>query len=125
MFIKAPLGSWVRLGEGDTVMTEEDLGIVRHFKEKLLESGVPVIEARVYGSRARGDFTGESDLDVCLVVKEMNPDLERTVSRVAWEVGFEKERVITTVEYTPEQIERSPLRESPFIKAIQREGVAV
>lgn len=107
------------------MITEEDKAIVLDFKSRLLHAGVPVVEVKVYGSRARGDFTSESDLDVCLILGEMSPDVERTISRVAWEVGFEKGRVITTVEYTPEQVNRSPLRVSPFIQAIQREGVAV
>ena len=107
------------------MMTEEDKNIVRYFKSRLIRAGVPVLEVRVYGSRARGDFTAGSDLDVCLVLREINPDLERTISRVAWEVGFKKGRVITTVEYTWEQMEKSPLRVSPLIQAIRREGVTV
>ncbi|MBI3392393.1 MAG: nucleotidyltransferase domain-containing protein [Nitrospirae bacterium] len=83
------------------------------------------MEVRVFGSRARGDFVPESDLDLCLILGDLTPEFERTISRVAWEVGFERGCVITTVEYTAEQVERSPLRVSPFIRAIQREGVAV
>jgi len=80
---------------------------------------------RVFGSRVRGDFTLESDLDVYLLLKELNADIEGRISRIAWEVGFDAGHVITTVEYAPEQVERSPLRKSPFLRAVHREGVAV
>ncbi|HEX3047541.1 MAG TPA: nucleotidyltransferase domain-containing protein [Bacillota bacterium] len=102
-----------------------DREIAREFKEKLLANGVLVEELRVYGSRARGDFTVDSDLDICLILKEESPEIEALISRLAWEVGFEHQRIITTVEYTPDQWYHSPLRESPFIKAINQEGVFV
>jgi predicted nucleotidyltransferase len=107
------------------MLNTTDREIAHEFKEKLLAHGVPVEEFRVYGSRVRGDFTVDSDLDVCLILKEESPEIEALISRLAWETGFDHQRIITTVEYTPEQWYHSPLRESPFVKAINQEGVSV
>lgn len=107
------------------VLRPEDRKVAVEFKERLLNAGIPVLGVRVFGSRARGDFTSESDLDIFLVLQKMTPEAERVISRLAWEVGFDAGLVITTVEYTPEQIEKTPLRESPFLKAVHRDGVAV
>ena len=107
------------------MLNSADWEIAREFKDKLEASGVPVKELRVYGSRVRGDYTVESDLDICLILKEESPEIEAQISKLAWEVGFYHDRIITTVEYTPEQWYHSPLRESPFIKAINREGISV
>lgn len=107
------------------MISTEDREIARRFKERLLQEGIPLVEMRVFGSRARGDFTQESDLDVFLLVEGLSPSTERRISRLAWEVGFDAARVISTVEYTPEQVDSSPLRQSPFLRSIRREGVTV
>lgn len=99
--------------------------IAQEFKEKLLAEKVPLEEIRIFGSRARGDFSSESDLDVCLILRETSLEIEAQISRLAWEVGFEHQIIITTVEYTPEDWYNSPLKESPFIKAIDQEGITL
>ncbi len=107
------------------VLQPADREVAMRFKARLMELGVPIIEMLVFGSRARGDSSPDSDLDVCLLLGEVNPLIRDAIDRAAWECGFEADRVITTVEYTPEEIYRSPLRHSPFVQTILREGVPV
>lgn len=107
------------------MLSDEDREVALRFKKRLLESGVPVVELRVYGSRARGDFSPESDLDVFLIVGELTREIRETISELAWECGFDADKVITTVEFTPDEVLRTPLRVSPFIHAVMEEGVVV
>jgi predicted nucleotidyltransferase len=107
------------------MISPHDKGIAQRLREALLAAGVPLLELRVFGSRARGDAGVDSDLDVCLVMNELSPDILRAVDRVAWEVGFVSGRIISTVEYTRHQLEDSPLRSSPIVLAIRKEGVAI
>jgi len=51
----------------------------------------------MFGSRVRGEATPESDLDVYLVVTELTPAQRRWIDEIAWEVGFDKDRVISTL----------------------------
>ncbi|MBM4066851.1 MAG: nucleotidyltransferase domain-containing protein, partial [Planctomycetes bacterium] len=48
-------------------MLEREIKIIEKFKA-LVSMRVKVHEVRVFGSRARGDATEESDLDVLVVV---------------------------------------------------------
>ncbi len=84
---------------------------------------VPILQFRVFGSRARGDATAGSDLDVFLVVDHIDTDLREKISEVAWEVGFENDLVLSTFVATVEQLERGPLGVSPIIRQIEKEGV--
>jgi len=79
----------------------------------------------VFGSRARGDHAPNSDFDVCLILSEHTPEIEATIDLVAGEVGFEHNRLITTVEFSRTEISHSALRASPLLANVLAEGVAV
>ena len=84
---------------------------------------VPIFQFRVFGSRARGDATAGSDLDIFLVVDHIDADLREKISEVAWEVGFENDVVLSTFVVTIEQLQRGPVGVSPIIRQIEKEGV--
>ncbi len=107
------------------MLTSTDSQTAAELKARLLSRGVPLVEVLVFGSRARGDHQTDSDLDVCLVLDRIDDAILETISDTAWEVGFERDRIIVTVEYTREQLDHSPVRISPLVRAIQAEGVRV
>lgn len=78
---------------------------------------------RVYGSRARGDAAPDSDLDNHIEMESVTPRLRRQISEVAWEVGLEMDRVISTLVVTREQLEHGPMGVKPIILNAQAEGV--
>jgi len=92
------------------------------FKRRIADL-VPVLEFCVFGSRARGDATDESDLDMFLVVDHIDADLREKISEVAWEVGFENDVVLSTFVVTVEQLEHGPMGASPIVRKIEKEGI--
>lgn len=64
----------------------------------------------LFGSRARGDADTESDYDVLVIVDHLDRQLRMTISRCAWEAGFEDCLLIVPVAVTKEEIEQSPFR---------------
>ncbi|MBV5339040.1 MAG: nucleotidyltransferase domain-containing protein [Deltaproteobacteria bacterium] len=82
------------------------------------------LDVRVFGSRARGDATADSDLDVFVVVEDATRDIEKYVSDCAWEAGFEQDVVVVPVVLSQNKI-NGALKESVFILNVYRESIAV
>jgi predicted nucleotidyltransferase len=103
-------------------MRPRDIQTALEFKRRAA-AVVPIVQFSVFGSRARGDATAESDLDLFLVVDRIDGDLRERISEVAWEVGFENDVVLSTFVITTEQLECGPLGVSPIVRQIEKEGI--
>lgn len=95
------------------------------YRARLHEVLGPAIDAiLLYGSRARGDATSDSDIDVLIVLKETfdyDEMLERTSAATA-EVSLEYDVVISRVFVTRVDYES---KQTPFLMNVRREAVPV
>lgn len=105
-------------------MAAADREIARKLRESLARR-LNIEDFRVYGSRARGDATSDSDLDIYLVVTELTPALRRWIDEIAWEVGFDNDRVISTLVTTRRGLEQGPFGAQPVLQVIEREGIPI
>ncbi|MGA2735680.1 MAG: nucleotidyltransferase domain-containing protein [Syntrophobacteraceae bacterium] len=103
-------------------MNEEDLLIAREPKRRLSELA-RLVNFCVCGSRARGDAEEGSDMDVFVEVETLDKNLKERIRDIAWEVGFENSLVISLLIFTRDELDNSPLRSSPIVKAITQEGI--
>lgn len=102
-------------------LSNQDLRIARELKERIGRLA-PLVDFRVFGSRARGDADEYSDMDVFMEFETVDRSLEERVSDAVWEVGFHRGVVISPLVFSRYEVEKSPLRVSPIIKAITEEG---
>ncbi|MBF0540629.1 MAG: nucleotidyltransferase domain-containing protein [Nitrospirae bacterium] len=103
-------------------MDKQDINVINQFKE-LVSQKINIIEIKAFGSRARGDNTLESDLDVFMVVESLNHELEKYISDCAWEAGFPQDIIVMPTTITQSDLLNSPIRQSLFIKNIYKEGI--
>jgi predicted nucleotidyltransferase len=104
------------------MLSESDRQIAQEFQRRLMAIA-PVLDLRVFGSRARGDAAPDSDLDVFIELEECTPELRQLISETAWEVGFEMDRVITTLVTTRGELEYGAMGANPLVLNVVREGV--
>ena len=84
----------------------------------------PEAQIWAYGSRACGDATWESDFDIAIVLDQpVTRSVKNWIGDVAWEVGFEADRIIITVVFERQQFEQGPPSVSPLVANILHEGV--
>lgn len=90
--------------------------------ERIVEAlpGLGVRRALLFGSLARGDVRGQSDLDLILIVDKGEPFVERCArfyQALAPAVGMD------LLVYTPEEFEA--MREGPFLRHALREAKVI
>jgi len=105
------------------MMTEQDRRILGEFSTRVCER-FPDARIWAFGSRARGGAEWDSDFDICIVLNHVDQKVDRWIRDVAWEIGFENDRVITTVIINKEQFEYGPMSESTLVANILREGIS-
>ena len=106
-------------------MGTKDLAIARYFKSLVVEQKVALREIRIFGSRARGTETEDSDLDIFVSVSNCTREIEKYISDCAWGAGFPDDVVVVPVVVDQERLEHGPLRDSAFICNVFREGIAL
>jgi len=104
------------------MLREADRRIAREFRRRL-SAIAPIVDLRVFGSRARGDAAPDSDLDLFIELEEATPELRKRISEIAWEVGFEMDRMISTVVTTRDDLEHGAMGANPLVLNVEREGV--
>jgi predicted nucleotidyltransferase len=105
------------------MMTPADKIILEDMADRV-RSRYPKARLWAFGSRARGGADWDSDFDVCIVLPVSDAAVEEYIRDIAWEIGFEKERVITTVVFSESEFERGPISESTLVENILSEGIA-
>lgn len=105
-------------------MTKDDLRIAEQLKRRLSEIS-PIVDFRIFGSRAREDADPDSDMDVFLEVESLDREVKERLSNIAWEVGFENHMVVSLLIFTRDEIENSALRSSPIVTGIAEEGIRI
>jgi uncharacterized protein len=103
---------------------QNDLQTARRLKDRVLKLS-PLIDFRIFGSRARGDADEFSDIDIFMEFETVDRELKQKVKNAAWEMTLETGIVVTTLLFSRHEIEDSALRSSPIIHVILEEGIPV
>lgn len=104
------------------MLSKIDKDIAQEFRNRVIKV-IPIIDFKVFGSCARGDASDESDLDVFIEVEEITSIQRQKIREIAFDVGFDMDRIISTFVATRKQIEEGSLGANPIIFKIDNEGI--
>lgn len=107
-------------------MDERDRALIEEFKKRL-----PAKVARhlrkiiIFGSRARGEATEDSDLDVIALVDEKTPEIEKHLEDAAYQVMWDHDfkPIISLKVFAESQFYNAVNRGFSFYRHIEKEGV--
>ena len=101
-----------------------DRRVAATLKRRLADLGRPV-DFRVFGSRASGNATWESDLDIFIELEAATSATRRRIDELAWEIGFAAGLVISPFVVTRDELETGPVGANPLTRHIMAEGVPI
>lgn len=97
--------------------------LAKEVRKRLISELNQPVKVILFGSQARGDATKYSDIDLLVVLPAMDKKTRKLISNVAWQVGFDAGKIISTFPTTNDEMRYYAI--SPFYKSIKEEGVAV
>lgn len=105
-------------------MNKIEKKVLDTFKSLLLKR-LSIHKIVLFGSRARGDATQYSDMDVVVILDKVSDEKGNYISDCAWEAGFEYGIVVVPVVFSRDEWENSPERYSLLVQAVEMEGVSI
>lgn len=98
-----------------------------HDLKQKLETVLEDIEAEIvlYGSRAKGDFDQDSDIDVAVIVPGLTREKKDQILEAVAEVEFDHSRAISALVFSKSDFDRLYERERRIALDIKHEGIAL
>jgi predicted nucleotidyltransferase len=86
-----------------------------------------VILIMLFGSKARGDYHKGSDIDLLLVLRHKNREINEKLSEVEWEIleKYNFQFYVSVVAYSWKEFEEFNRLETSFSQNIAREGIPI
>lgn len=90
-----------------------------------LQKRFNILNFCIFGSKARGDASPESDIDIMIEVEDYTHEVESKIDDIVYEINIAHDCFISATIFGKEELTEGPLGESPLYKVIEREGVKV
>jgi len=105
-------------------LADHEQAALEEFLTKLREQhGSEVLLVSLFGSKVRGDFDEESDIDVLLVVETRNSQLWEDVVEIETDLMLKYDAVISSLIMGRDNYEWHTRHRAPLYRNIEREGV--
>jgi predicted nucleotidyltransferase len=96
--------------------------ILKHFIEEIQRRlGKHLRKVILFGSRARGDYSPESDYDCLVVMDNAHPKVKDTIDTIVGEFLFQYNALFSVFPVSEEEFFH--YRYDPFLQNIRREGI--
>ncbi len=102
--------------------------MVDDFKTVLLKTlKDEVVLIRLFGSKARGDYHSNSDMDMLVILRHKNKEIDEKLSEVEWEIleKYNFHSYLSVAAYSQKEFEGFNRLETPFSQNVAKEGISL
>ncbi len=103
-------------------LTEEEIKALTELKE-ILNKNFKIDKLIIYGSKIRGDFDEESDLDVLILVPRLNWKLKESIINKTTEINWKYDTNISPVVVSLDEWKKYPFL--PYFQNVKQEGASI
>lgn len=93
--------------------------------KKILSENYKLIQMKLFGSRAKGDYNNESDIDLLIVIEDYDWKLENEIYEICFEIGLEYDVLLSPVIFSKKEFDDKLTKVTPFYKIIAKEGLTL
>lgn len=99
---------------------------LQDFKNRLIERlGDNFLFIKLYGSRARGDSHKHSDIDIVVVLKKLDNEIDDIVIDTSTEILYEYDVDLKFLTFSQERYERCKREQWPFFINVEQDGILI
>ncbi|MCK4859226.1 MAG: nucleotidyltransferase domain-containing protein [Candidatus Omnitrophica bacterium] len=99
---------------------------IEEFSQKLKKSlSSDLLKIELFGSKARGHFNKDSDVDILIVVRKKTFSLKDKLFRILLDIDLEYDSRISPLILSQKEYEENKILRSPLILAIEKEGIKI
>ena len=85
--------------------------------------GDSLVSLKLFGSRARGDYDEESDIDIAIIIRGLSRKLKNQILTQVAEVELKYLVPLSTIVFSEEDFNHLKRRERRIAQDIEREGI--
>lgn len=116
--------------EGDSMSQplQNDLELAREFRRRVAELlGPRLLEVRLFGSRARGEGNGDSDLDLFVLIDQSDRQIQNLITDEATDLNLELgfEPYLAPLIMDQKEFDSMKQRQRRLVQDVVREGISV
>ena len=107
-------------------LTENERRAVALFAGRAREFlGENLLDLKIFGSKVRGDFDQESDIDLLLIIKHRDAQIGYELSKIAADLNLEFDCMLSPIIYTENEYRKNCWFETFFTKTLVEEGITI
>ncbi|MBI5234277.1 MAG: nucleotidyltransferase domain-containing protein [Deltaproteobacteria bacterium] len=107
-------------------LNEEEKKSLLKFEKRVKEAltaNLAMLE--VFGSKVRGDFTSESDIDILVVVKKFEPAVAEKMAEISSDISIEDGVLVSPVILSKEEYGKNRHSNTLFVQEVDRDGILI
>ena len=107
-------------------LSREEEKVIKKLKNTLKEFlGDSLVGMKLYGSRAKGDFDSDSDIDIAIIVRGLTREVKNHIFKEVAEIEVEHLLPLSTLILSEDEFNRLKRKERRIVLDIESEGVTL